>query len=169
MLAVCHLSGFRSKFWILLLCLTAFASPHLSWINFDNDLCLRSTMRTMGCCLSYFNIVGAFFFSVIENEVPSGKKGRYYIIVSQYMLGFTLLWCTWRFLLFFPFSVPQCWILWVGRAVVRFNRRGVLMFRFWCQDRPGVSIIHTKSRHLHRDTYRHRSLFRARKMSSTLV
>ena len=50
-LAVCHLSGFRSKFWILLLCLTAFASPHLSWINFDNDLCLRSTMRTMGCCL----------------------------------------------------------------------------------------------------------------------
>ena len=69
-LAVCHLSGFRSKFWILLLCLTAFASPHLSWINFDNDHCLRSTMRTMGCCLSYFNIVGAFFFSVIENEVP---------------------------------------------------------------------------------------------------
>ena len=61
-LALCQFSGFCSKFWVLLLCLTAFASPHLSWINFDNDLCLRSTMRTMGCCLSYFNIVGAFFF-----------------------------------------------------------------------------------------------------------
>ena len=91
-LAVCQISGFRSKFWILLLCLTAFASPHLSWINFDNDLCLRSTMRTMGCCLSYFNIVGAFFFSVIENEVPWSKKREiFYDCVSIFVGLYTAL------------------------------------------------------------------------------
>ena len=32
-----------------------------------------------------------------------------------------------------------------GGGGVRFNRGGVLMLRFWCQDGPGVSIIHTKS------------------------
>ena len=50
-------------------------------------------------------------------------------------------------------------------VVVRFNR-GVLMFRFWCQVGPGVSIIHTKSRHSHRDTYR--SLFRLWKCQTNL-
>ena len=48
-----------------------------------------------------------------------------------------------------------------GGGGVRFNRGGVLMLRFWCQDGPGVSIIHTKSRHSHRDTYQ--SLFRVSK------
>ena len=50
-------------------------------------------------------------------------------------------------------------------VVVWFNR-GVLMLRFWCQDGPGVSIIHTKSRHSHRDRYR--SLFRLWKCQTNL-
>ena len=59
----------------------------LSSVNNENNGMLPLIFQHRWC----------FLFSAIESEVPWGKKGRYFIIVSQCMLGFTLLWCFCRF------------------------------------------------------------------------